>query len=346
LSRLLVNMATKGEINTAVMEHCPKTNMRSEPAALLAVCESMKLLPQSKINPDSQKPDHSGLYSKTTCGEFHRLLVATLLAYGHLLEKFGDIRKTGIDAERLDGAVQLWLCTTLLWRIAYSHMLTQHLALLVKRRWIVLPTKNKENIKRYRSYTGFSHKFTSKRDPPTHDDDDESNEIADSTSLTIAFSRWICLQVCHSQACRIVTKFASYARAPVRFSLLAVKYPRPKPALSKVYEWQTTITELLSVDLRNPVPVTAAVALTSKSSYNAEDVVKALDEKIKNALSAERCNPIFHKFNPSPKNPILYSGNIHCEAALASLIIITLLRLDDTSLFEVLSHFRVHDNHQ
>src|ERR1700683_1778011 len=93
--------------------------------------------------------------------------------------------------------------------------------------------------------------------------------------------------------------------------LACQKYPVPKPALSMVNKWQTTITELLWN------PVTVPIALASKPSYNAEDIVKVLEEKIKNALSVERCNPISHKFNPSPKNPILYSSNIHCEAVLA-----------------------------
>jgi hypothetical protein len=344
LSGLLVT--AKEKINTAIMRWCPDTNMRSELGGLLAACESMKLLPQSKIDLDSQALYQPGLYSKTTCVDFHRLLVGTLLAYGHALEGFGQARRTGIDV--LSCAEQLWLCTTLLWRIAYSHMLTQHLVLLVEQQWLVLPTNNEENIEQSRLYTRFTHEFTHRRPPaPTHDaddDDDESNEIIDSTSLAMAFSRWIRLQASHSQACHIVTKFASHAQAPVRFSLLAIKYPKPKPASSVVNNWQTTITELFSQD-----PATAAVAFTTftKSSY-AEDVVKSLEEKIKTALAADKCNPIFHKFNPNPKNLIKYSGKIHCEAALASLIIDSLLRLYDIniSVLEVLSYFRVHDNYQ
>jgi hypothetical protein len=71
LSGLLVT--AKEKINTAIMRWCPDINMRSELGGLLAACESMKLLPQSKINLDSQAPDQPGLYSKTTCVDFHRL---------------------------------------------------------------------------------------------------------------------------------------------------------------------------------------------------------------------------------------------------------------------------------
>jgi hypothetical protein len=91
-----------------------------------------------------------------------------------------------------------------------------------------------------------------------------------------------------------------------------------------VNNWQTTIRDLFSQDA-----ATAAVALmTIKSSY-AEDDVKVLNEKIEAALAADKCHPIFYKFNPSPapENPINFSGNIHGEAALASFIALLVLRL-------------------
>jgi hypothetical protein len=146
---------------------------------------------------------------------------------------------------------------------------------------------------------------------------------------------WICLQVqaSHLQACHIITKFASHTQAPVRFSLLAIKDPKPMPASIMVNNWQATIKELLSA---------AIVHKTVKSSY-VENIIKLLEEKIKAVLAANKCNPIFHKFNPSPTNAIKFSGNIHCEAALASLIAPLVLQLydcNDTSPFTpVLSHF-------
>jgi hypothetical protein len=89
----------------------------------------------------------------------------------------------------LSCAEQLWLCTTLLWRIAYSHMLTQHLALLVEKKWLVPPTNDEENTELSRKYAGFTHEFTHGWFPArTHDgdDDDEPNEIIDSTGLNMA----------------------------------------------------------------------------------------------------------------------------------------------------------------
>jgi hypothetical protein len=319
-------MTARDQINTVLRRWCSKPDMHPEYSGLLAACESMKRLPQSKIDGDNQALGQSGLYSKVTCVDFHRLLVGTLLAYGHALEGFGLSRMTGIDVLRC--ADELWLCTTLLWRIAYSHMLTQHMTLLVEKKLLVFPTNDEENTRESREYTGFTHKFTAKRYPvSTHDsDDDESDEIVDSTSLNSALS-WMRLQASHSQACRIITKFASHAQASIRFSLLAVEYPVPKLASNVMNNWQATIRELFSQDA-------ATTALnTVKPSY-ADNVVKALDDKIKAALAADRCNPIFHKFNPS--SIIKYSGNIHCEAALASLIVLLILRIynsNDTSLF-------------
>jgi hypothetical protein len=89
--------------------------------------------------------------------------------------------------------------------------------------------------------------------------------------------------------------------------LLAVKYPKHRPALIVVNNWQAAIAELFSQDA-----VIVAVALkTIKSSY-AESIVKVLEEKIKAALAADKCNSVCHKFNPSPTNAIkLSTARLH-----------------------------------
>jgi hypothetical protein len=81
-----------------------------------------------------------------------------LLAYGHVLEGFGESQRmvNGV----LSCAKGLWLCTTLLWQIAYSHMLTQHLVLLVKKKWLISPSNDKEVIKKSWEYIGFTYKIT------------------------------------------------------------------------------------------------------------------------------------------------------------------------------------------
>jgi len=338
LAKLL--MTEMDQINTILRRRCPKPDMHPEYSGLLAACQSMKGLPQSKTDTDNQPEDQSGLYSKATCVDFHRLLVGTLLAYGHALEKFGRSRQTGVGL--LTCADELWLCATLLWRIAYSHLLTQHMRLLVEKNLLFFPINTKEHTRASREYTGFTHEFTSKRYPipthdnvPTHDgDDDESDEIVNGTSLNSALT-WIRLQTSHSQACRIITKFASHAQASVRVSLLAVKYPLPQLASNVMNDWQATIRELFSQDAAN-------TALNADKPSYADNVVKTLDEKIKAALAADRCNSIFYKFDPSSKT-IKYRGNIHCEAALASLIARLIVRMyhsgDESPFSPVLFHF-------
>jgi hypothetical protein len=100
-------------------------------------------------------------------------------------------------------------------------------------------------------------------------------------------------------------------------------------------DWQATIRELFSQDAAN-------TALNADKPSYADNVVKTLDEKIKAALAADRCNPIFYKFDPSSKT-IKYRGNIHCEAALASLIARLIVRMyhsgDKSPFSPVLFHF-------
>jgi hypothetical protein len=66
-----------------------------------------------------------GVYDETTCIEFHRLLVATLLAYGRALFTLSKHQEgSGNIVEKYN---RVFICASLLRQIASSPMVRQHL---------------------------------------------------------------------------------------------------------------------------------------------------------------------------------------------------------------------------
>jgi hypothetical protein len=108
----------------------------SIPSTLLSACQKMQSMPR----PDrkEQLKERSGLYSRDTCFEFHQLLVSTLLDYGKALDKSDDAHgkhlkqpnEQKLVQEMVDCANQIWERGRLLWAIAYSQILEDHLDVL------------------------------------------------------------------------------------------------------------------------------------------------------------------------------------------------------------------------
>ena len=100
------------------------------------------------------------MYNKATCFEFHQLLVATLLSYGKALDKFvkalGDHKKQPNLQEVVREADKVRTCTSLLWSIAYSRILENHLELLHKNGWLQAPVNRDFFL--YRGFTDFERK--------------------------------------------------------------------------------------------------------------------------------------------------------------------------------------------
>jgi hypothetical protein len=106
-----------------------------------------------------------GWYSKTTCFEFHKLLVSALIANSDALLRFRSVemklakescknpelnvashskgRMSLVTLEEAgDCAQHLWECGYLLWRISDSRMLRHHLRLLDTDCWLIMPTRS------------------------------------------------------------------------------------------------------------------------------------------------------------------------------------------------------------
>lgn len=89
-------------------------------------------------------------YTKNTARCFHRLLLAVLKGYGQALQK---LDKAGESVAKREGCVQkVWTFAFLLWRIAYSRMLRDHLGLLARAQMLPMPKFHNVGISTYRAY--------------------------------------------------------------------------------------------------------------------------------------------------------------------------------------------------
>jgi hypothetical protein len=286
LARVLLSMDKKDQIRSLIMEPCGKSEWRSE--RLTNLLSTFTQL-------EHQDPQHHEMYNLNTCVEFHRLLVATLLAYGKALSTLRDNKKDGASLKHV------WYCGGLLREIASSLMLCQHLKACVA--WISIPINEKGHLKRYQDYTGFPE--TGYQNPDVADPglgNDPEMDLDGSESLDIVFLKWIRLQVNHWLALGTLSRtvgFPSAQDAKLALSLLAVNLPD----LARPMEpWQNTVENLISQNL-NPT-----------RSYSASDVVEVIAAHIARPPQPGQ-HPVFKKWNKGYK----FIAPIHCEAALASL---------------------------
>jgi hypothetical protein len=156
LSEKLLEMEGDAEIQDIIMKTCLVASVRSPITSLLSMCHTMQML--TRQEGQARLQGVSALYNKTTCFEFHQLLVATLLSYGKVLNKFVKAMKgkTQPDLQNLVCiADEVWACTTLLWSIVYSHILENHLDILHQNRWLTLPINWGFSV--YCDFTTFKH---------------------------------------------------------------------------------------------------------------------------------------------------------------------------------------------
>lgn len=139
--------------------------------SLFSACQSM----QSMLWPSEPKlsTERSGLYNTATCFEFHQLLVSTLVDYGKALEDLAGARTTYLkqkneqNLEKMaEYAQNVWEYGQVLWVIAYSRILEDHLGVLRKSGWLPLPVNEKKELDLFSGFTGFKRKPTVIANPP------------------------------------------------------------------------------------------------------------------------------------------------------------------------------------
>jgi len=320
LSSKLLSMEDKDL--TSIMKNCPNATMHPTITSLLTACRDMRSYPKPErwVKSEDGSEDRSGLYTRDTCFEFHQLLISTLVSYKAGLRKlrkaYGKYWKNpGVQnlREMVGCAKEVWKYGSLLWKIAYSQMLKDHLSVLHRKGWLMLPVKKeRDDDEAGRDDEG--------GDEGGRDDGDEhqGGKIEDEEFLTIsnillsdrkcidkAFVEWIRLQVDRWQAPRKMTSFVKRTRTPpTKLTLLAVKHPEPMPTNEAIEPWRNTIKDICA---------------RTRNQYQAMEVIRVLEDRITTGLKPEVHLRIFDKFDSNLPETAPYNYAPHCEAVLGCL---------------------------
>ena len=265
----------------------------------------------------------SGLYNRDTCFEFHQLLVSTLLSFGKGLDAYATAHTNYLKdpesfVDLVNHASQVYDCVSLLWIIAYSRILENHLKVLHDKRWIKLPMNSKEKLNKYINFTKFENDQDQVivldgvdggvEDDESGDEDEDFINIANTATstgkldLAVAFREWIRLQVDRFQAARKITSFLKRTRTPsVNLTLLAVRHPDSMIAGEAMEPWRNTIRDIYS-EIHGGAP-------------EAEKTIQILETIIEREAYM---NPesIFAKFISETYQ---YDASVHCEIVMAAL---------------------------
>jgi hypothetical protein len=237
-------------------------------------------------------------YNKDTCVEFHHLLVSALLAFGKTLAQFSEHSSN-------ESFLKLFRVTLLLWRLGHSWALRHHLSALEAGGALFIPNHEMKTL--YFVYT----KFGSFNET----DDDVDNELqrlsachqpdGPKKGLALIFQRWMRLQVIPFAATDILSAFSrrndgnDKPTPLVEISLFAVRRPGSTPI-----SWRSMV-ESLTGDSESNQP---------SSAFHAAAAIDVIEYHIKTSKDSRS---IFKAFQ---SEDVRFYGNIHCEAALASLV--------------------------
>ena len=260
------------------------------------------------------KTDDHSHYNASTCVEFHRLLIATLLVYGRALCALKVAKDEASQREHCGNA---WICSGLLGEIASSLMLRQHMQNCAYEEGLRIPTNTPRSFQKYQTYTGFT-EFK-----PNGDDIDEPREIITppgNQTIDEVYVKWVCLQVIHLLSLRMLSRAFGSASSPAAptVRLLAVRYPKWR----EMEPWETTV--------KNLVP------------SQAENVIKSIVEHVNDDKESER-HFVFGKWRVAFKKgqPLKFNGTRHCEVILASLAKFAHLLPDGEPREEVMQFLQV-----
>ena len=279
----------------------------------------------------SQREEQLRVYTEDTCVEFHRFFVAVLRGYRDALVKWrkicdakrktdnavlgGGKKESSYVQTRLQCAMEVYDFGHLLWRIAYSQALRDHLGLLASNHQILLPTYGSYKRGFYRSSGGDDREAISQKARQEGDEEaQELQELMEQGDIVFVHLRWIQLQVTQWAALDVLS---SYSRRVTRvlkdsqisISLLAMKRPHP----GKMKDWRAMIRELIS---QHP-PETDFLPGVPTHTVDAKKVIKIIEEKIKHHAGHGGHN-IFRKFNED--GPMDLECHTHCDLAMACLL--------------------------
>ena len=257
----------------------------------------------------SQTQQGLGAYNKHTCFVFHALLIATIHGFrGHLKSLKGNE-----DAKsREKHAHQVLQFGRLLWRLAYSQMLTYHLQLLEAANFLHSPVDaNMQYIKDDTSLAA-SHPTDGDEDEDENDDTaayvERGGPDHASHGSAYKFRRWIQLLVAHWVAPDILSKSKGLYKADITLMHVVSRLERKSMA-----PWDSTIRRLASL----------STAAEPTAPFDAERAIKSFTSNIQNPHFDAKIVKAFRQDKLTealPPEKVVFSGNIHCEVALALLV--------------------------
>ena len=327
--------------------------------SLLSACQNMQSMPWP--SEPGQSKERSGLYNTATCFEFHQLLVSTLVDYGKALDQLDDAHTTYSNqpngqnlAEMEKHIKKIWEYGELLWAIAYSRILEDHLGVLRKMGWLSLPVNEKTELKSFSTFTGFKRKPRLIANPPAvrnggdvvvercrdeagqgggdtvkGGEDGDAVEGGDCEDDDV---RSIIDNVMLSDDKNLAKVYLDWIRLQVD------RWQAPR----KLTTFVRRVAEQHPIDLnvlavRHPEPKTIHEAMepwentitdiygkirNKRKEPTAEDVICVLNDTITKMGSGGRDgvpNSIFRKFDPTRAKTGQFQATVHCEAVLAAL---------------------------
>jgi hypothetical protein len=259
-------------------------------------------------------------YNLHTCFEFHRLLVGTLLGYGKALDAFAKVMNksnaTSVgNRERL--AEKFFRYYRLLWRIAYSHCLIQHLLMLEAASFLRLPTSDDKEA--YQGYTAFAPRMAGEEQGWFVDDNEMGDELrrvqldlamytSAKTGRAKTLLGWIRHLVVHLGALDIISEFCRHSRKNIDISLISVRSSPPRS--TSMSDWKATVRSLAS----------RPGGAGSMAAFDADAAIKVLERLIDfdNCGMAHASN-LEQLKEPLQAKSVKFGWTRHCEAVLASL---------------------------
>ena len=277
------------------------------------------------------------IYSEDICVEFHQLLVATLLGYKRTLAAFtaamGKMEYTDEIRENL--AIEFHRFSRLLWRIACSQMLSQHLRMLGASGLLPLPVESDKCV--YQRYMNKNSLPLCSVDPLGDEGDEGDNSPfmemdvgppgpSDQPTFNEAhtFLQWIKLLVSHWVSADIISVFCAHrGPATIEISLASV---RSKYSRTDLRDWKDVIRQLADAG--------------SELLFDADDAIKKIDNEIDLAHTAYQHRNIFKAYKASRSessstNIVKFGGTVHSELTLA-LILYSLERLNSEGLEQII----------
>jgi hypothetical protein len=328
----------------------------SIPSTLLSACRKMRSMPRPERQ--EQSKERSGLYSRDTCFEFHHLLVSTLLAYGKALDELNNAHRNHLKAPTkpepvqvmVDFAKQIWHHGGLLWCIAHSRILENHLHVLRRLGWLPLPHNDKRQVELFSEFTGFKRKANPIANPPgvvrdeagrdsgdvVEGEGDQAGEGGRDTVKRDEKEGGDCEEDDIKSIINAVMLSDNKDIANIYLGWIRLQVDRwqaPRKLTAFVMRDKATPVDITLLAARHPKPILVCDAMEpwestindlcarKRNQLEAGEVIGVLTDIIRKMRVGDKTgvHSIFKTFDPERAEKCDHHSTVHCEAVLAAL---------------------------